>query len=66
LREYFDRPSIPRLRGLGLVGTKYRFIVLEDIGGETVTIAFGGPAVDFEEFLPEAQDMLDTVEWKGA
>ena len=45
--------------------TKYRFIVLEDVGGETVTIAFGGPAVDFEEFLPEAQEMLDTVEWKG-
>jgi hypothetical protein len=46
-------------------GTKYRFIVLEDVRGETVTIAFGGPAVDFEEFLPEAQKMLDTVEWKG-
>jgi hypothetical protein len=47
-------------------GTKYRIIVLEDVGGETVTIAFGGPAVDFEELLPEAQKMLDTVEWKGA
>ena len=45
---------------------KHRFIVLEDVRGETVIVAFGAPAVDFEEFLPEAQKMLKTVEWKGA
>jgi hypothetical protein len=45
---------------------KYRFIVLENVEGQTVTIIFGGPAVEFEEFLSEAQKVLDTVEWKGA
>ena len=43
-----------------------RFIVLEDIGGERVTIAVEAPAVDFEEFLPKAQKVIDTVEWEGA
>jgi hypothetical protein len=42
---------------------KFRFIVLDKIEGKTVTIIFGGPAVEFEEFLPEAQKVLDTVEW---
>ena len=42
-----------------------RFIVLEDVGGERVTIAWEAPAADFEEFLPEAQEVIDTVEWKG-
>jgi hypothetical protein len=45
---------------------KHRIIMLEDVEGETVTIMFGGPAVDFEEFLPKAQKVLDTVEWGGA
>lgn len=45
---------------------KYRFIVLEDVKGQTVTILFGGPAVDFEEFVPEAQKVLDTVKWEDA
>jgi len=45
---------------------KYRFIILENVKGETVVITFGGPAVEFEEFLPKAQEVLDTVEWKGA
>ena len=45
---------------------KVRFIVLEDVGSERVTIAVETPAVDFEEFLPKAQKVLDTVEWKGA
>ncbi len=44
---------------------KVRFIVLEDIGGERVTIAVEALAVDFEEFLPKAQKVIDTVEWKG-
>jgi hypothetical protein len=45
---------------------KVRFIVLEDLGGERVTIAVEAFAVDFEEFLPKAQKVIDTVEWKGA
>ncbi len=42
-----------------------RFIVLEDVGGERVTIAVEAPAADFEEFLPKAQKVIDTVEWEG-
>jgi hypothetical protein len=44
---------------------KVRFIVLEDVGGERVTIAVEALAADFEEFLPKAQKVIDTVEWKG-
>jgi hypothetical protein len=45
---------------------KYRFIILKNVKGQTTTILFGGPAVDFEEFWPEAQKVLDSVEWIGA
>ncbi len=45
---------------------KYRFIVLDDVEGQEVTIFFGGPAVEFDESLPKAQKFLDTVKWEGA
>jgi hypothetical protein len=45
---------------------KLRFIVLEDFGGERVTIVVEAPAEEYEEFLPKAQKVLNTVEWKGA
>jgi ABC-type amino acid transport substrate-binding protein len=44
---------------------KVHFIVLEDVRGERVTIAAEARADDFEQFLPKAQKVLDTVEWKG-
>jgi hypothetical protein len=46
-------------------GSKYRAIVLEDVKGETVTIGVGSKAGEFDEFLPEAQKVLDTVKWGG-
>jgi hypothetical protein len=46
-------------------GEKVRGIVLEDVGGETVGIGFGSPASEFEEFVPEAQKVIDTVKWRG-
>ena len=42
-----------------------RVIVLEDLEGETVTIGIFGPASEFEEFVPEAQKVIDTVKWRG-
>ena len=46
---------------------KVRFIVLEDVGGERVTIAVSAPsAIDFEEFLPKAQKVIDTVQWRAS
>ena len=46
-------------------GFKFRAIVLEDVKGETVTIGIGSKASEFDEFLPEAQKVLETVKWGG-
>jgi hypothetical protein len=47
-------------------GEKAGVIVLEDVEGETVTIGFSSPATDFDEFAPEAQQVIDSVEWRGS
>jgi hypothetical protein len=44
---------------------KDRFAFLEDIQGETVVIIVSAPVVEFDEFLPKAQNVLDTVEWES-
>jgi hypothetical protein len=44
---------------------RVRFVVLEDVSGESVVIAAETRAADFEGFLPKAQEVLKTVEWKG-
>jgi len=46
-------------------GEKIRFIVLEDVKGETVTIMVESSPQGFDEFLPKAQQVIETVEWKG-
>ena len=46
--------------------TKVRFIALEDVKGEPVSILLWSRAVDFEEFLPRAQKVLKSVEWEEA
>jgi hypothetical protein len=45
-------------------GDKVRLVVLDDVKGETVTIGFVSPATEFDEFAPEAQKVIDTVEWR--
>jgi hypothetical protein len=59
-----------RLRSGGpillLEGDKTGGIVLEDVGGETVSIGFFSPASEFGELAPEAQKVLDSVEWRGS
>jgi hypothetical protein len=47
-------------------GVKVRVTVLEDVGGETVTIGFFSPTSEFEEFAPKAQKVIDTVKWSGS
>src|SRR5215207_5334863 len=47
-------------------GEKAGGIVLEDVGGETVAIGFYSPASEFGELAPEAQKVLDSVEWRGS
>jgi hypothetical protein len=46
-------------------GTVDRIIVLEDVGGKTVLIDVGAEASKFEDFVPQAEKVLDTVEWRG-
>jgi hypothetical protein len=46
-------------------GFKYRAIILEDVEGKTVTIGIGSLGIEFDDFLPEAQEVLDTVKWRG-
>jgi hypothetical protein len=47
-------------------GDKASVIVLEDVEGETVTIGFVSPASEFGELAPEAQKVLESVEWRGS
>jgi hypothetical protein len=37
-----------------------------DVEGETVTISITSPATEFDEFVPEAQKVVDSVEWRGS
>jgi hypothetical protein len=47
-------------------GEKLRFIVLKDVKGKTVTIMIESSALGFDEFLPKAQQVIKTVEWKDS
>jgi hypothetical protein len=47
-------------------GFTSRTIVLEGIEGETVIIDAWSSSGKFEKVLPEAKEVLDTVEWEGA
>ena len=47
-------------------GYTTRTIVLEGIEGETVIIDAWASSGRFEKGLPEAKEVLDTVEWEGA
>jgi hypothetical protein len=44
-----------------------RVIVLDNVEGEAVLVVISAiEGATFEEFLPKAQGVLDTVEWQGA
>ncbi len=47
-------------------GVTSQTIVLESIEGETVIIDVWSGSETFEKVLPEAKEVLDTVEWEGA
>jgi hypothetical protein len=47
-------------------GYKFRFIVFEDMKGETVALGFASRSTHFDEFAPEAQKVIDTVKWGGS
>jgi hypothetical protein len=43
-----------------------RVIVLDNVKGETVVIVFSSPPEKFNEFAPEAEKLLKSVEWGGS
>src|SRR5215203_2439048 len=45
---------------------KHRAIILESVKGKTVTIGIDSPTAEFDDFLPKAQKVLDTVKWTGS
>jgi hypothetical protein len=40
-------------------------VIVVDVEGETVVIKIGAPVDDFSGFLPEAEQVLSTVKWRG-
>ena len=46
-------------------GSYNRGIIL-DVKGEAVSITIGCATSEFDEFLPKAQKVVDTVKWEGA
>jgi len=46
-------------------GTNNQGLIL-DVKGETVSITIGCATSEFDEFLPKAKKVLDTVKWEGA
>jgi len=64
-------PCVPLYKGssndseiVSIEGWKDRFIIL-DVGEKTVIIDVAAPAEAFDAYFPDAQKVLDTVEWKG-
>lgn len=47
-------------------GEKVRVIVLMDMEGGTLTIGSNSSATVFDEFVPEAQKVIDSVEWRDS
>jgi hypothetical protein len=47
-------------------GERTRLIVLEDVEGETVTVALHYQITEFDEFTPKAQKVVDSVKWTGS
>ena len=47
-------------------GERTRLIVLEDVEGETVTVAIHSQITEFDEFTPKAQKVVDSVKWTGS
>ena len=47
-------------------GDKTHYVVLEDVKGATVTIDYGGLAMDFDKVAPQAQKLVDSVKWAGS
>jgi hypothetical protein len=48
-------------------GDKLRLIVLQNrLSGQTVALGYASRSTNFDEFAPEAQKVIDTIEWGGS
>jgi hypothetical protein len=47
-------------------GFKQQITLVEGLGGESVAIILYAPPGQFDSYLPKAQEVLNTVAWKGA
>jgi hypothetical protein len=45
---------------------KRRVIILEDVKGDRVYLDFSSPIDAFDEYMPEAQKVVDSVKWSGS
>jgi phosphosulfolactate synthase (CoM biosynthesis protein A) len=45
---------------------KTRLVILEDVQGNTVVIDINTSLSEFDEFMPEAQKVVDSVKWGGS
>ena len=45
---------------------KIRLVILEDVKGNTVVIDIQSPPTEVDEFVPEAQKVVDSVKWGGS
>ena len=45
---------------------KVRLFILEDVEGNTVVIDSGSSPTEFDEFMPEAQKVVDSMRWGGS
>jgi hypothetical protein len=65
-----DCVDVFRSSGLGWIAfpkdRKHRVVVFEDVDGQTVVVGFGIPAARFDEEAPDAQKVIDTVEWRNS
>jgi uncharacterized protein YjbI with pentapeptide repeats len=66
-RDLCVRPCVmlyPPVPIVSLKGGKDRFVIV-DVGDKTVVIDVAAPVDKFDAFLPKAQKVLNSVEWKG-
>jgi WD40 repeat protein len=65
-RDYCgEQPCVPLFSHMVSYGEWTDRFVIVDAGEETVVIDAAAPEDKFDEFLPKAQKVLDSVEWKG-
>jgi hypothetical protein len=59
--------GVPPLKNDVLIqeGDKARVTFL-DVEGETVIVSIYSPAIVLDDFVPEAQKVIDTVKWGGS